>query len=901
MWRFFFLMHGYRGCLEKERKALLDLKAFLISVDPFVILDWPNNRSISCCRWERIKCDAKSRRVTGLSLKLQSLNLSGALFGGWSDNIEGYKSFRKLPKLEILDLSRSGFNINMLPFLPSVTSLKTLILRFNYWQGGFLMKELSNLTNLEVLDLSDNFFNDTLPSLGLADLHKLKAVDLSNNQFSGSLQGICKLRTLQELDIRRNVFEGQLPSCLASFTKLRVLDLSSNNFNGSPPNVISNLKSLEYLSLSNNNYEGIFSYSSIKDLSKLKVLKLSSMSDKLHIDMESSLQPQFQLLVLELRGSNIEKLPSFLWYQTELRLIDISNNKLSGPFPTWILENNTQLEVLYLQYNALHTLQVPRLVHTLRLLDLSANNFSDKLSDDFGSILSSLRQINLSGNKFKGSLPASVGEIKNIHALDLSHNDFSGKLPRSLFMGCHFLRRLTLSHNKFDGQVFPESTNLTSLMMLLVDNNMFTGNFGNGILNSSRLNLLDMSNNFLTGTIPSWMGRFDWNVLSMSKNLLEGTIPSNLFHSPTLELVDLSRNNLSGTITSRFSNISLPWGMLYLNDNFLTGTLSETLLENLMVLDVRNNKLSGSIPVFINANSVRVLLLRGNDLTGSIPLQLCSLNRTRVLDLSHNRLNESIPPCLSNLSFGVKDSVGSSFLGGITPYMDHDMGTYYDSILNLDQIAPEYTYGLNYSVMFAAKQRYDSYFGSGLRYIFGLDLSNNELSGPIPEELGHLERARSLNLSHNSLVGSIPESFSNLKDIESLDLSFNNLHGPVPIPLTELNSLAVFNVSYNNLSGLVPRGKQFNTFGEDSYFSNPFLCGLPTDRSCDKNSTKELDQESLDVDSETKFDVVSFCWSLGVTYAMVLLGFFFFVCFDSPWRQRWFLFVDAFVRLFHIT
>ncbi|CDY35582.1 BnaC01g21040D [Brassica napus] len=117
--------------------------------------------------------------------------------------------------------------------------------------------------------------------------------------------------------------------------------------------------------------------------------------------------------------------------------------------------------------------------------------------------------------------------------------------------------------------------------------------------------------------------------------------------------------------------------------------------------------------------------------------------------------------------------------------MDGDMGTYFESILELDQITPDYMYGLNFSVEFSAKQRYDSYVSGTLDYMYGLDLSNNELSGEIPEEVGDLVRARSLNLSHNFLAGSILETFSKMKDIESLDLSFNKLYGPIPFPLTD--------------------------------------------------------------------------------------------------------------------
>lgn len=71
----------------------------------------------------------------------------------------------------------------------------------------------------------------------------------------------------------------------------------------------------------------------------------------------------------------------------------------------------------------------------------------------------------------------------------------------------------------------------------------------------------------------------------------------------------------------------------------------------------------------------------------------------------------------------------------------------------------------DFSVEFTSKRRYDSYIGESFDFIFGLDFSDNELSGEIPRELGDLQRMRALNLSYNSLSGLVPESFCNLTDI----------------------------------------------------------------------------------------------------------------------------------------
>lgn len=215
-----------------------------------------------------------------------------------------------------------------------------------------------------------------------------------------------------------------------------------------------------------------------------------------------------------------------------------------------------------------------------------------------------------------------------------------------------------------------------------------------------------------------------------------------------------------------------------------------------------------------------------------------------------------------------------------------------------------FMFGLDFSVdfrvqvEFSVKQSYDSYMRGTLDQMFGLDLSSNELSGEIPEELGDLKRVRSMNLSRNSLSGFIPGSFSDLKSVESLDLSFNKLRGNIPSQLTMMQSLVVFNVSYNDLSGVIPQGKQFNTFGEMSYLGNVHLCGSPTNRSCGNTRSSGEEEDDDEDDGESGLiDMVVLWWSLGATYVTYGFdGFFMFMCFDSPWRQAWFRLVDAFME-----
>ncbi|KAL0800993.1 hypothetical protein Bca101_056169 [Brassica carinata] len=902
-------LHGYKSCIEKERMALLDLKKYHLPSNESnsIFNTWVNDTRSDCCQWEGVKCNRTSGRVISLSIgwtfygksslnlsllhpfeEVQILDLSESVFSGFFDDVEGFRSLRRLRSLEVLDLSINEFNNSIFPFLNAATSLKALFLGTNSMNGPFPVQELKDLTNLELLDLSDNRFNGSLP-----------------------VRGICELKNMQELNIGQNKFVGQFPLCLTSLTGLRVLDLSSNQLSGKLPSEIHNLESLEYFLLSDNGFEGVFSFGLLSNLSELKVFKLDSQSNSLQVVSDTSWKPKFQLNVIELRSCNLEKVPHFLLHQKDLRHVDLSDNKITGSFPSWLLANNTKLENLLLQNNSFTSFQLPKSAHKLLFLNISDNEFTHIFPENIGWTLPHLKYMNLANNGFQGNVPSSLGNIKSIEYMDISHNSFSGKLPQSFGKGCYSLGVLKMSHNKLSGDVFPESWNFSFVNVLYMDNNQFTGKIGQGLRNMRSLVLLDISNNNLTGVIPNWFDEIPYiGALLVSNNLLEGEIPISLFRTPSLQLLDLSANNLSGNIPPQANFLQV----LLLQDNILSGVIQDTLIGNVTVLDLRNNRLLGNIPDFINTQSIRILILRGNNLTGRIPRQLlCDrLRNIHFLDLSNNRLSGSIPSCLSNTSVGMGKEDTSSFSldlaigstesspGSLMETASFSrkiyVGAYVKSLLMLDQLSTLYNYkeATKLKVQLATKHRYDDYMGQNLELFFGLDLSANELTGEIPVELGGLMEFHTLNFSHNKLSGAIPESFSGMKNMESLDLSYNKLQGWIPPQLTELSSLAIFNVSFNNLSGVIPQGKQFNTFDTGSYLSNPLLCGKPTRRNCD---SKTIDaQDNVVENEESTIDMESMYWSLAAAYVTTLLGVFTSLSFDSPWSRFWFYMVDAVIH-----
>ncbi len=83
-------------------------------------------------------------------------------------------------------------------------------------------------------------------------------------------------------------------------------------------------------------------------------------------------------------------------------------------------------------------------------------------------------------------------------------------------------------------------------------------------------------------------------------------------------------------------------------------------------------------------------------------------------------------------------------------------------------------------------------------------LTNNNLTGTLPPELGNLSELRWLDLDHNNLSGPIPSELGNLSLLQSLDLDENNLSGPIPSELGNLSLLQSLDLHQNNLSGPIP-------------------------------------------------------------------------------------------------
>jgi len=159
-------------------------------------------------------------------------------------------------------------------------------------------------------------------------------------------------------------------------------------------------------------------------------------------------------------------------------------------------------------------------------------------------------------------------------------------------------------------------------------------------------------------------------------------------------------------------------------------------------------------------------------------------------------------------------------------------------------------------------------------------------------------------LTHNHLNGTIAESFHNLKQIESLNLSYNNFEGEIPPQLQDLNFLSAFYVCYNNLSGRAPDQGQFATFNDKNYEGNKYLSWSNRNKHIAKTPTLQTPLENTE-GSGSVIDPISFYWSFGVSYVMVLTTLVTVLWINPYWRRVWFYYIYVFLeksfgRLFEV-
>lgn len=159
--------------------------------------------------------------------------------------------------VEAVELAQSDLSSTIPEEYGQLTGLRGLMLRQNMIFGT-IPNSVANLPNLEVIDLSLNKISGSLPVFKST---KLRTVLLFGNLLSGPIApNVGEYgKNMIEYDIRENELTGTIPMGAAAFEgmeNLNTLTLSQNNFSGFIPGSLGKLKEMEFLYLDKNNLVG---------------------------------------------------------------------------------------------------------------------------------------------------------------------------------------------------------------------------------------------------------------------------------------------------------------------------------------------------------------------------------------------------------------------------------------------------------------------------------------------------------------------------------------------------------------------------------------------------------------------------------------------------------------------
>eukprot|EP01102_Stenamoeba_stenopodia_P003611 TRINITY_DN1378_c0_g2_i2.p1 TRINITY_DN1378_c0_g2~~TRINITY_DN1378_c0_g2_i2.p1 ORF type:complete len:703 (-),score=86.91 TRINITY_DN1378_c0_g2_i2:78-2186(-) len=339
--------------------------------------------------------------------------------------------------------------------------------------------------------------------------------------------------------------------------------------------------------------------------------------------------------------------------------------------------------------------------------------------------LTSLQQIELSGNAIAGSLPSEIGSLSNLEYLYMIGNKLSGSLPSSFY-------------------------SLTKLTKLILQNNTLSGSVSPSISNFANLTFLDLSSNKFTGAIPTTL----WNLTQLT----------NLY---------LDHNSFSGGISSLVSNL-INLSYLYLGSNSLSGTVPAGIWEMSRLIELSigsNGKLQGTLPDLSALTSLQLLDLDSTEMTGTLPDSLWTLGQLRNINLAGTQFSGTISDNIQSLKLlnslsllSLQTSRSSEKFSGTIPSALWELNDLQFIILDYNEFTGEIPPQI-----------------SNLASLQKFHIDSNYFTGTIPSELWTLKNMTDLDISNNQLIGTLSDSISNLNQLTALRLGGNYLTGDVPV------------------------------------------------------------------------------------------------------------------------
>ncbi|KAF3784722.1 Polygalacturonase inhibitor [Nymphaea thermarum] len=288
---FFPVLISAARCHPEDKAALLDIKKAM--GDPYILISW--DPKVDCCSWLALKCDPKTNRVSELAI------------GG--DNVSGTIS----------------------PSVSKLKSLTQLTMRKLTGLTGPIPTAICDMTTLTFLWLDWNELSGTIPAC-LSKLRSLTYINLSFNQLTGEIPAsLALLEKLDAIFIDHNRLTGRIPESFGHFRgSTPYLRLSHNNLIGEIPASLGAMNFVN-IDLSRNMLEGdaSFLFGSTKPTQVLDI----SRNQNLSFDLSTVSFPK-TLITINIHHNKIYgAIPKSILKLSNLQQLNVSYNRLCGKIP----------------------------------------------------------------------------------------------------------------------------------------------------------------------------------------------------------------------------------------------------------------------------------------------------------------------------------------------------------------------------------------------------------------------------------------------------------------------------------------------------------------------------------------------------------------------------------------
>lgn len=510
------------------------------------------------------------------------------------------------------------------PLPPQLGNLSALIEIeiYNTSITGSIPIEMGGLSGLESIYMYDNYLSGHISSQ-LGNLAVLNYFVVYGNLLTGSIPtSFGDLSALTLLALYVNLLTGSIPSQLGSLGNLTLLYLNENSFIHSIPSELGNLSSLTQLYLYDNSFTGTIPP------------ELASLTGLLELYVDDNF----------LTGPIPSNLGSLSW----LNILSLYENQLSGTLP-WQLSYMANLTFMYLDGNFLTNSIPHEFSNLLKLtqLFLCENFLSCYLPSSLNRLYANMTTLSLADNRFSGTIPASLSTMTRSYELNLSTNEFSGTIPGVLGMvGSDFAKNgsglnffgvvVDLSKNYLTGTI-PPALFSPQMQTISLWNNCFRGTLPSAICIATRLRTLVMDQ-LSTGdgcgelSVANFKSRF-------ARRLMEGTVPSCVWALPQLRTLHISGNGLQGTI-GEINKAAAKLVELDLSNNFFSGSIPTSLQSycGMEQLAVANNKLTGTLSEDFSLGNMTLLTLSVNRLSGELPASIAAAPQSMSIDVLSGNL-----------------------------------------------------------------------------------------------------------------------------------------------------------------------------------------------------------------------------------------------------------------------